>query len=63
MGEVSLADWRQERAREIFFSAILQERVGHHFFGEKWANKVKEVLVDNNLQKTFAYHQCQYAQC
>ncbi|MDY3536990.1 hypothetical protein PG275_03085 [Riemerella anatipestifer] len=51
MGEVSLADWRQERAREIFFSAILQERVGHHFFGEKWANKVKEVLVNNNLHK------------
>ncbi|WP_018675014.1 DUF6909 family protein [Riemerella columbina] len=51
MGEVSLADWKKQREREIFFSAILQERVGHHFFGEKWANKVKEVLVQHNLHK------------
>ncbi|WKS95341.1 DUF6909 family protein [Riemerella columbina] len=51
MGEVSLNDWKKEREREIFFSAILQERVGHHFFGEKWANKVKETLVQYNLHK------------
>ncbi|SDE33259.1 hypothetical protein SAMN05421544_10728 [Riemerella columbipharyngis] len=49
LGMVSLSDWKAEREREIFFSAILKERVGHHFFGEKWANKVKQVLVENNL--------------
>ena len=49
MGQVSLEDWKEVRQREIYFSSILQERVGHHFFGEKWANKIKEVLYENNL--------------
>jgi hypothetical protein len=40
---------QKDREREIHFSAILKERVGHHYFGEKWANKVKEVLFENNL--------------
>jgi len=49
LGKVSLEDAKQSREREIYFSAILKERVGHHYFGEKWANKVKEVLFENNL--------------
>lgn len=49
LGKASLEDITNVRSREVFFSAILRERVGHHFFGEKWANKVKEVLVKNNL--------------
>lgn len=49
LGNASLEDLKGIREREIFFSAILRERVGHHFFGEKWANKVKDVLVKNNL--------------
>ncbi|MGC4128219.1 MAG: hypothetical protein QM564_01370 [Bergeyella sp.] len=49
LGKTSLNDWKGIREREIFFSAILRERVGHHFFGEKWADKVKEVLASNNL--------------
>ena len=49
LGKVSLEDAKQNREREIHFSSILRERVGHHYFGEKWANKVKEVLYENNL--------------
>lgn len=49
LGERSLQDLQEEREREIFFSAILRERIGHHFFGERWANKVKEVLVAHQL--------------
>lgn len=51
LGEVSVADWKREREREIYFSAILKERVGHHFFGETWAKKVKETLLENNLHE------------
>lgn len=51
LGQVSLEDWKESREREIYFSSILQERVGHHFFGEKWANNVKRVLVENNLHE------------
>lgn len=50
LGNVSLEDMKGNREREIFFSAVLRERVGHHLFGEKWANKVKEVLAENDLQ-------------
>lgn len=49
LGKGSLDDLKEVREREIFFSAILRERVGHHLFGEKWANKVKEVLASNDL--------------
>ena len=49
LGQVSLDDWKEDREREIYFSAILQERVGHHLFGERWANKIKKVLVENDL--------------
>lgn len=49
LGRNSMLDHQEIREREIHFSAILRERVGHHYFGEKWANKVKEVLVENDL--------------
>ncbi len=49
LGKTSLDDLKGVREREIYFSAILRERVGHHLFGEKWANRVKEVLANNNL--------------
>ncbi len=51
LGNVSYLDYKNVREREVHFSSILRERVGHHFFGEKWAKKVKEVLVENNLQE------------
>ncbi|KMQ71362.1 DUF6909 family protein [Chryseobacterium koreense] len=49
LGNESFNDDKKIREREVHFSAILRERVGHHFFGEKWANKVKSVLAENNL--------------
>lgn len=49
LGKNSLDDLKGNREREIFFSAILRERVGHHLFGDKWANRVKEVLASNGL--------------
>ena len=49
LGKASYDDYKQVREREVQFSAILKERVGHHYFGEKWANHVKKVLGDNKL--------------
>ncbi|MBS1548634.1 MAG: hypothetical protein JSS94_02030 [Bacteroidetes bacterium] len=51
LGRVSMDDHQETREREIHFSAILRERIGHHYFGEKWANHVKDVLVKNNLHQ------------
>ena len=42
LGKVSSDDYKQIREREVHFSAILKERVGHHYFGEKWATNVKK---------------------
>lgn len=50
LGKISIDDYLHTREREIIFSAILRERVGHHFFGEKWANNVKRVLLDHQFQ-------------
>ena len=35
--------------RTITFSPILRERLGHHIYGEIWANNIKETLSANNL--------------
>ncbi len=51
LGKVSLDDVLKIKQREIFFSSILQERIGHHFFGEKWANEVKNLLMENGLHQ------------
>ncbi|MDO4225482.1 MAG: hypothetical protein Q4C75_06275, partial [Bergeyella zoohelcum] len=51
LGKNSLNDLQGIREREIFFSSILRGRVGHHLFGERWANKVKDILVKNNLHE------------
>jgi len=49
LGKASLDDLKGYREREVFFSAILRERVGHHLFGERWANSIKQVLAENGL--------------
>lgn len=47
LGKLSFEDKIKLREREIYFSAILKERVGHHFFGEKWAKNIKKILEEN----------------
>lgn len=49
LGNVSKNDFNNTRKREIFFSSILKERVGHHLFGERWAINLKKTLISNNL--------------
>lgn len=39
----------EDRDREISFSATLRERVGHHVYGESWANNIKAVLQEQDL--------------
>ena len=35
--------------REISFSPVLRERIGHHIYGEIWATNIKEILKENDL--------------
>ncbi len=49
MGKTSQQDLSAFKRREITFSPILRERIGHHIVGEKWANTIKKVLLEQNL--------------
>jgi hypothetical protein len=49
MGQTSQYDHTGFKRKEITFSPILRERIGHHIVGEKWANHIKSVLSENNL--------------
>ncbi len=35
--------------REISFSSSLREKMGHHYYGESWANNIKTQLRNDNL--------------
>lgn len=49
LGKLSMDEAFDGRDREISFSSTLRIRVGHHVYGELWANKIKKVLFENNL--------------
>ncbi|MDO6436847.1 hypothetical protein Q4534_05490 [Cyclobacterium sp. 1_MG-2023] len=49
MGRLSMEEMIEDRDREISFSATLRERVGHHVYGESWANNIKAVLQEHDL--------------
>ena len=49
LGKLSLEEELQKNDREISFSSDLREKLGHHTFGEKWANHVKAHLIKKEL--------------
>ncbi len=50
MGKLAIEDdQEQQNSREITFSSTLRERIGHHTYGELWANKIKKYLYEQNL--------------
>ena len=49
LGKLSMDEAFDGRDREISFSSTLRIRVGHHVYGELWANKIKKVLFENKL--------------
>lgn len=46
LGQLSTQEKNEKRDREISFSSALRERVGHHHYGELWANNIKQLLLD-----------------
>ena len=51
MGRLAIDDMNQQNVREITFSATLRERIGHHTYGELWANKIKAYLYQHDLMQ------------
>ncbi|WP_026969959.1 DUF6909 family protein [Algoriphagus terrigena] len=51
LGKLALDEVNNGLDREISFSATLRERVGHHVYGERWADRIKETLMNLDLLK------------
>jgi len=49
MGKLSLNEIVEDKKREITFSPILRDRIGHHISGESWADNIKNELSKRSL--------------
>ena len=49
LGRLALQEILDSNDREIFFSTALREMLGHHTYGERWANHIKKSMMDQNL--------------
>ncbi|MFD1292971.1 DUF6909 family protein [Lutibacter holmesii] len=49
LGHLAIQEKVHNLKRTINFSPVLRERIGHHIYGEMWANNIKDVLHENNL--------------
>lgn len=49
LGKLAINEALLEQKRSVKFSSVLIEEIGHHFYGEIWANNIKKNLLDNNL--------------
>lgn len=48
LGRVAIEERISNKKREIHFSGKLRDVLGHHVYGEKWADAIKEVLIEKN---------------
>lgn len=49
LGKLAINESLYDQKRSIKFSSVLTEEIGHHYYGELWANSIKKVLLDNGL--------------
>ncbi len=49
LGKLAIEEVLDNNKRTITFSPVLRERLGHHIYGEIWADTIKETLKNNNL--------------
>jgi hypothetical protein len=49
LGKLSMDEYFHQVDREITFSPALRAQFGHHTYGERWADRIKSVLVDQQL--------------
>jgi len=49
LGKGAMEERLNEKKRLITFSPVLRERLGHHIHGERWAERIKEVLYNEQL--------------
>ncbi len=49
LGKISIEEEVEQKGREITFSPALRGRMGHHIYGERWAQHIKHQLREQNL--------------
>ncbi|PIE49540.1 MAG: hypothetical protein CSA39_02160 [Flavobacteriales bacterium] len=49
MGKLAINETFFNKKRTIIFSSTLRERIGHHIYGEKWAEKIKTILFEKGI--------------
>ncbi|MFK5889564.1 MAG: hypothetical protein QM486_02400 [Flavobacteriaceae bacterium] len=49
LGKLALDEALNNEKRVITFSSELRESIGHHVYGDIWANNIKEILFKNDL--------------
>jgi hypothetical protein len=49
LGKLAINEVIENQKRTVTFSSVLVEEIGHHIYGEIWANNIKKVLNENNL--------------
>lgn len=49
LGHLSTEEEVNNNDREIVFSSALRERIGHHYYGEVWAQNIKQFLLEKDL--------------
>lgn len=47
LGKIAIEEYKDGKDREIIFSSTLRDRIGHHIYGERWANEIKSYFIDN----------------
>ncbi len=48
LGRLSIEEALDKNDREISFSSALREKIGHHIYGELWAQNIKRFLFEKN---------------
>ncbi|MBC7922732.1 MAG: hypothetical protein H7Z75_16760 [Ferruginibacter sp.] len=51
LGKTAMREEQQHLDREISFTPTLRERIGHHLYGERWANHLKHYLLGQRLHE------------
>jgi len=49
LGQLALNEALENKKRTVTFSSKLRESIGHHIYGEVWANNIKGVLEKENI--------------
>ena len=49
LGKLAIDETTLQQKRTITFSSVLGDSIGHHIYGEIWANNIKKVLKENHL--------------